>query len=561
VDIARGMREQFTRELFATTGTQAQPDPVLATMFNALAAQVDRVYQEADQVFFDSALDDLIRGLGMPARLARPAQAVVQFLQIVERELVTPETELIGFQNSGEQVVFTPDASFEVSATELVFAAVYENGKLTTVSGGRTASGTPVLPGNSVPLTLPNAAPMLVVAFRPDAGHLSRLGLFIDVTAPGSAVDRALARSPWQMLDGAGTVVEEGVLRPTLARGGIHQLKFFRPTEDSEEAESAPARALPLSGGSYGSRIWLFPEIPASRRFTSAIPPALSDAVPRLMPDGQDQALDRPLAWVQVPMPAGTRGLTNAISRIVTHCVTASNIDIWNESISFDRMGSVVTHRPMGSIKRHVMGVLGVTGEAGTTYLDAADLEAPPTTGRYRYRGNARFEFSPARHASGRFDTYAMLRLLYCDADGANGIEAGGVRQIRSDLLRNPVARVASLTPSKGGAPPPPYLDARNRFAELLRTRERIVTAADIDVAARAYEPLLREIQVESASEITEAGLGLVTQVTAYASPDDFADPDTEFERLRTELQRYLEQRGMIGNRITVAVRPTRGDR
>jgi hypothetical protein len=149
-----------------------------------------------------------------------------------------------------------------------------------------------------------------------------------------------------------------------------------------------------------------------------------------------------------------------------------------------------------------------------------------------------------------------MLRLLYCDGEEGNGIPPGEIKQIRSDLPNNPTARVTSLTPSKGGASPPAYADARDRFAELLRTRERLVTAADIEIAVRSFEPNVRRVLVESASEITGAGLGLVTRVTAYVAPTDFADPEAEFERLAVELERYLAERSMIGHRISVAISP-----
>ena len=152
-----------------------------------------------------------------------------------------------------------------------------------------------------------------------------------------------------------------------------------------------------------------------------------------------------------------------------------------------------------------------------------------------------------------------MLRLLYCDGDAGNGIPAGEVKQVRTELAKNPIARVSNLTPSKGGSAPPAYSDARDRFAELLRTRDRIVTAADIEIAVRAAEPRVRDVLVEGASEITGAGLNLVTQVTVTAPPDQFADPEAEFERLATELQQYLTERSLIGQRIHVVVRPRRG--
>ncbi|MBL8984719.1 MAG: hypothetical protein JNJ80_00510, partial [Gemmatimonadetes bacterium] len=38
-DIARELREQFTRRLYEITGAQAQPDPVLGALFHSLAVQ------------------------------------------------------------------------------------------------------------------------------------------------------------------------------------------------------------------------------------------------------------------------------------------------------------------------------------------------------------------------------------------------------------------------------------------------------------------------------------------------------------------------------------------
>jgi hypothetical protein len=88
-----------------------------------------------------------------------------------------------------------------------------------------------------------------------------------------------------------------------------------------------------------------------------------------------------------------------------------------------------------------------------------------------------------------------------------------------------------------------------------------VVTAADIEIAVRAAEPRVGEVRVDSASEITDVGLGLVTRVTAVVSPDDFADPEAELERLRTELESYLSERCMIGQRISVSVDPVRAAR
>ena len=113
---------------------------------------------------------------------------------------------------------------------------------------------------------------------------------------------------------------------------------------------------------------------------------------------------------------------------------------------------------------------------------------------------------------------------------------------------------MSSLTVTRGGSSPLPYADARLRFAELLRSRERVVTAADVEIASRAYEPRIREVRVASAAQRTERGLELVDAVTAVVAPDDFADPDAELPRLRDLLQRHLQSRCAIGHRIHVEV-------
>ena len=553
-EISAELRNSFVESLYRVTGSQAGPDPVLTAMFEALAVQFDRIYQEADQVFFGAALDDLIRGLGMPARLARPAQAVVQFSQLSARETISPEIELIGYQASGEPVAFAPDATIDIAPVDLVFAGIAEGGRLTTLGGARLPwVNQPLLPGMSSPVALSSAAPTLFLAFETDPAHLSRIGLFVETASPTSTLPGILARSPWQLLDNGGRVSERGVLRAARTRGGMRQLAFLGDLRPRIETAGA-ASVVPLVGGVVGDAVWLFPDIPSERRWQSRVPPAIADAVPRLMPVGHEKALDRPLVWLQVPLPAGTRAVASQITRFAVNCVTASNIEVWSEQIDFPRLGNVVSHRPSSAADRHVLGVLSVVGETGDPYSEVSDLETAPGSGRFRYLGGGRFEFAPARQPSGRFDLYTMLRILYCDGDSANGIAAGKLEQIRSELPKNPLARVANLTPSKGGANPPEYPEARLRFAEQLRTRERVVTAADVEIAVRATEPRVHDVRVASVSEITAVGLGLVTMVTAVVAPEDFADPDAELERLRTELEAYLSERCMIGQRIQVIV-------
>jgi hypothetical protein len=552
-DIAAELRREFERALHQRYGTEPQPDPVLATLFHTFAVQVSRIYEQAETVFPEAVIDDLVSGLGMAPRLAAPAQTVVTFNRLDQRERISPETDLIAYRSTGEQIHFAPDESIELSLTDLVFAAVYEHGQLRTIAGARVPGSDAPTPPAAATLDLGRAGPALFLAFRVDASHLGGLGVFIDTQPRDGEVSLALGRSVWQLLTDDGRVAEGAVLRPRTGRGGVRCLQW--PDDGMEpEPDGAPdvQRLLQLGDGPYGRQVWVFPAIPPVRRFACTVPPSIAAAASTLVPEGHEGALDRPLAWVQVPLPAGTRGIANAIQRIAVNCVTASNVEVFNERIVFDRTGTVVSMRPEGKAGRHVMGVVSVTGESGTAYAQETDVEATPGAGQYRYRAG-RLELWPYRKATGRFDPFAMVRLLYCDGESGNGIELGGVRRI-SSTLANVTASVTNLTTTAGGSGPPAYPDARVRFAELLRTRERIVTVGDIEIVALAFEPRIQQVDVQSATELTDRGLQLVEIVTVHVRSSDFADPEAELPRLEDQLARHLQERAVIGHHIRVRV-------
>lgn len=547
-EIASELRREFDRALYAHYGTQSRPDPVLATLFHTLSVQVARVYEEAESVFPTAVLDELVGALGMPPRLAHPAQTVVHFTRIDQRERITPETELSGTARTGERMVFVPDEAVEAAPTELVFAAVFEEGRLHALSGARVPGGPPVPPG-STPLPRWESPPALYLAFHPDAAHLGGMGLYVEVSAASPAVAAALARGPWQLLDGAGCVCEAGMMRARPGRGGVRRLGWMdEPAPGDAETPDVPT----LDAGVYGGQVWVLPPVPPERRWLCAAPAGMEDAARRLLPDGHPGALDDPLAWLRVPLPAGVRGVADAVSRVVPNCVTASNMEVWSEQVFFERAGGAVTLAPEGRAERHVMRVVSVSGECGVEYSEEADVAAPLSRGRFRYRAGE-LEFRPARGATGRTDGYAMARLLFCDAERANGMEAGDLNRIGSSLA-NATAQVTNLVPSRGGCAPPPFADARTRFAEQLRTRERVVTAADVEIAVRAFEPRVRSVFVEPAAEPHDGALRPVQRVTAAVDPSDFADADAEVVRLRAQLERHLEERSILGQRVRVEI-------
>jgi hypothetical protein len=559
-DLAAEMRREFEAAVASRFGTQPQPDPVLGALFQAFAVQLERIYQESEYVFPVAVLDDLLNGLALPARLAHPAQTVVSFTNVDQRERLALDTELIGSAPSGEQIRFTIDESIELSSTTLAFAGVYEGGKLHSVAGARAGTA-PILPG-STPLALRHAPPTLLLAFDSDASHLSGLGLFLDVTSVESPLIEAVARSPWQILTANGAVSEQGTLRAQRGRGGVTTLVWNDTVRDGEDAiESATsdsdgagdvAHAFELSAGSYGRQCVVFPPVPAERRTKCTTPARFVDATQVLLPEKSQDALSRPLIWVQVPLPAGLTRVADELQRIALHAVTASNIEIYNERIQFDRMGTSVTLRPEGRTDQYLLGLLSVSGEKGDAYVNDSSIAAPTDAGRYRFR-SGQLECRPRRQPTGRFDGYAMARFLFCDGARANGIEVGAVKRIASPLS-NVTARIANLAVSRGGSAPPPYADARVRFAELLRTRERVVTIGDVEITARAFEPRIKGVNVSTASELGPHGVRQVDVVEVSVAPSDFADPESELPRLSALLESHLQQRVIMGRGVRVTV-------
>ena len=559
-ELAAEMRREFESAVATRFGTQPQPDPVLGALFQAFAVQLERIYQESEYVFPVAVLDDLLNGLALPARLAHPAQTVVSFTNVDQRERLALDTELIGHAPGGEQIRFTIDASIEISSASLAFAGVFENGKLHSVAGARAGSA-PIVP-SSTSLAMRGAPPTLLFAFDSDAAHLSGLGLFLDVTSVESALIETIARSPWQILSENGAVSELGTLRARRGRGGVTMLVWNdTPREDDDEIAGTGdasddaadvAGAFELSAGSYGRQCVVFPAVPLERRMRSAPPARFAEALTVLLPDGAQNALDRPLIWVQVPLPAGLTRVADELQRVAMHAVSASNVEIYNERIQFDRMGSSVTLRPEGRTDQYLLGLLSVSGEKGDAYVNDSSIAAPANAGRYRFR-SGQLECRPHRQPTGRFDGYAMARFLFCDGARANGIEVGSVKRIASPIA-NVTARVANLAVSRGGSAPPPFADARVRFAELLRTRDRVVTIDDVEITARAFEPRIKQVNVTTASELGPHGVRQVDVVDVRVAPGDFADPETELPRLGTLLQTHLQQRVIMGRGVRVTV-------
>ena len=561
-ELAAELRREFERAMVERHGQSAPPDPVLAALFQATAGQMARVYLEAEQVFPEAVFDDLVSGLGMAPRAAQPAQTVVAVAGVTQPELLTRDVPLLGTNPQGEPITFTADVPVRLAPTTLAFAGVVDHGFLHVVSGAQVPaaagqSSVPLLPTRAaLAPTAARMAPTILLAFdAPDDVHLSGAGLFIEVVGiGGGAVADALARSAWQLLDERGLVREELVLRSRAGAGGVRILDWQDHAAESADALADVDASLSESSaaaGPWGPSCWVWPDIPEDRRLRCRPPVLVASVLSRVVPPGIDARYDRPLVWVQVPLPAGTRGVASALQHVAVNCAAVSNLEPFNERLSFGPLGTTVTFRPEGSATRHAVAVLGVTGEQGGRYADNADLDGGEAgIGRYRWRG-ADLQCRPARGPTGRLDRYAMIRLLYTDGERGNQLEQGDVRRFGA-VLANALARVRNVVASRGGEAPPAYAGAKVRFAELLRTRERVVTAADIEASVRALEPRVQAIGIDNDVELAPDGARRVTRVRVHLRPSDFADPDAELPRVAALVEQHLQHRVPLGTVVRV---------
>lgn len=551
-ELAAQLRRDFASAYAARyPDEQQQPDPVLETLFHALAVQLERIYNDAERVFPEAVFDDIVDGLGLPPRVALPAQVVLGFKNINQRETISTELSFLGQNKSGEAVRFLADVPVQLAPTTLAFAAVAENGTVTSIAGARVPNGGPLIGPRAVSLPGWNAAPTLFLAFECDDRHLSGLGVFVDSTS--DIVNRALCRGRWQLFDETSTLSEHNQFRSLQGPGGVRLLQWPEDQSDFIEQSALGQRSYRVDEGPVGPRVFVFPPIPPGSRHRSLPPRSILAALPTLLPQGGERIVKGSLVWVQAALPVGTREVASSVRRIVPNCVSASNLEILAQRIQFARAGTAVSLEPEARRNQHIIGILGVSGDQAVPYVNENDVAAPAASGRYRHRGRV-LDLSPRVGPTGIVDRAAYVRLLACDGERANGMVPGAID--RADrAMTNVTAQVTSLTETSGGSAPPPFADARLRLAELLRTRERVVTASDFDACSKAFDGRIVDVRVDSRVEVDHQGVSRSVLHVSAAVDTEGHTSQPGIVRLRDQLERHLQAHAVIGQLVRVTVR------
>ena len=550
-EIASKLQDDYRRMLKEYgRGMDATPDPVLAAFFRTIAARIEAVATHAQDVLPQEMLDRLVTALGIPEKRSSPAQTVVRIDMPSGSDFFEPFTSLLAQSANGDRMVFRTDVGIVASVARIAFAAVYEEGALIPLECG-------VYPKeiqdrysrDAVPTRLgPN--PFILIALDVNADtHLDRHGLFFDLQPDAQELTEALQREIWCFVSDSGEPRSEYMMRSLPANAGVRQLDWLvqqsgnKNTDRDEERLQAQRHLEP---GFYGSRAFCFPGIPQDKRLTAVLPKPFQAPFGRMFGTNLSSAFSVPRAWLKIALPRGFLGTRDRINHVWLNTVTASNVDIFDETVPFfSENGAVIPVSSEGGMNHHLVRVLSIKSDTGREYVPAEAPVDTPTTGRFRFvRG--RLELIAGRARSGDADQYANVSLLISDGVRGNSVMPGGVRGCTTRNLR-PKVRIDNAVQAAGGTDSVPYQEGFAHFADMIRSRERLVTRLDIELFVRSIEPRIQDVTIAPLLERRPGwGLQRVYAIKLGVRKDDFTEPTLETELLANTISSELHKRSPI---------------
>lgn len=546
IEIDRKLREDFRRRVKDFGISAEATDPVLAVLFRTFAQEIERLYNETGRIRL-ALLDEFISGLGIEPRKARPAQCVVRFFPEPGTTAIVPGgAELNANAATGEALTFITDATVSVSNARVALAFTYQNETLQLLSANELAESLQAARPSLDPVAArlgPQPAIYLAIEDLP-AAHLSRQSFYFELGPDSWRIQQALRSEPWCLVDGEGQLRAAGIMRPRRGNGGVRLLQWLIPADDS--FDSASLEQLPeLPDGFFADRLFIFPQVPEDRRFLCPFPKLMGDALGRIFGRETTRAFSTPRAWIRIPLPEDVPPLHSALGSIVLHAVTVSNVECFNQTVQFQDQGVSIPISREGGTRKHLVAPLALFGESNTRYLPEMEASNDRNAGRYAVR-QGRLELRPAIKPDGKPEAYANVRVWVTDGALANSVEPGQIAGfLKASAGQN--LRFINVVAAAGGTEGENYSSAQGRFAEALLSRDRIVTAADLVTALRAFDRRIVDAEVRAAVARTPRGLERVQQVTVFLEREAFTDPQTEVKFLERELTQHLEKRFVHG--------------
>ena len=139
LEIDRKLRDDFRRRVKDFGVTTDRIDPLIAVLFRTVAQQIDQTYSDTGRLR-QSMLHELMVGLQVQQYLATPAQAAVKlFNDLAEPRVLRAGTEVNAVVSSGERLIFSLDATCEVSQARVAFALSYQDQAVRLLGGVDTS--------------------------------------------------------------------------------------------------------------------------------------------------------------------------------------------------------------------------------------------------------------------------------------------------------------------------------------------------------------------------------------------------------------------------------------
>ena len=551
LEIDRKLRDDFRRRVKDFGISTETTDPLLAVLFRTVAQQIDQVYSDTDRLR-QSLLHELMTGLDMQQYLARPAQAAIRLVSQREEPCVLRAgTELNAIASSGERLVFSLDATVEISQARIAFALGYQDQTLRLLSGVEMSESFQTLRPSMEPVPIalgPHPAIFLAIE-NPSDSLLNRHGIFFDLGSGSYPIEHALCHEPWWIFGAEGELSGEGLMRPVRTNGGVYQLQFQMESGRREKPlNDSPLPSIP--DGFYSGRQYVFPAMYAQQEFLCRCPRLLEPAISRLMNRGIAPLLAEPRIWIKIPMPPGTPALHHAIHGIVLNTITASNIFARNQTVHFRRDGMSIPVIRQGETPEHLVAPLTVMSTENEPYDSGNRPSAKASAGRYDLRSN-RLTFYPGSHADGIPHTGANVRLWLTNGELGNRVGPGDITGFANSAALNGV-RVAPFTAASGAADAETAATAERRFADALLTRGRIVTRVDLETAALAIDRRILHASLHSSMERRDEGLRRVEHLQLTLDSHAFTRSEIELPALRSQVKSSLSSRLVHGLELEV---------
>lgn len=550
LEIDRKLRDDFRRRVKDFGVTSESTDPLLAVLFRTVAQQIDQVYSDTGKLR-QSLLHELMRGLQVQQYLATPAQAAVRLLNdLPEPRVLRVGTELNATAASGERLVFSLDATCEISRARLAFALAYQDQSVRLLSGVEMSDTVQAMRPSldAVPVGL-GPQPALYLAIENLSPQLlNRHGMFFELGPGTYPVQHALCHEPWWIFNADGDLGGEGLLRPRRSNAGVYQLQFQTGETGSTGMLDTPLPSIP--DGFYAGRQFLFPPMSSDAPFLCRVPRLLEPVLSRLLNRNAGGVLNEPRLWIKIPMPPGIPSLHHAISSIVLHSMTASNVFPRNQTVQFARDGISIPVTRQGGTAEHLVAPLTVMSTDNDPYEPAAAPSASATAGRYQLHNN-RLTIQPGRHSSGEEHAAANVRLWLTNGELGNRVGPGDITGFANAASLTGV-RVAPLTAASGGSNGEQVASEERRFADALLTRGRIVTKQDLETAALAVDRRILQAESDSGMERRPEGLRRVERLNLTLDTAGFTRPEIELPALKSQIEIALGGRLVQGLELSV---------